>query len=241
MPRRIRVHRLGLVPYAEAHELQERLQRARTRGAVPDTLLLLEHPKVITLGRGAKRENLLYAPERLAALGFEVHEIGRGGDVTYHGPGQLVGYPILDLAPDRKDVRRYVRDLEETMIQLAAAYGLRAGRIEGLNGTWIEDRKIGAVGVRISRWVTMHGFALNVTTDLDQFRVIVPCGIQGKGVTSLTRELDRAVPMDEAIDRLEAVFAEVFDATLEPSDAPPLAGIDPAAWAPEAWRDAPPV
>lgn len=238
--RRIGVHRLGRVPYEEALELQERLQCARTRGCVPDTLLLLEHPPVITLGRGAKEANVLYSRERLETLGFGVHETGRGGDVTYHGPGQIVGYPIIDLAPDRKDVRRYVRDLEEIMIRTAADYDLDAGRVDKLNGTWIGQNKIGAVGVRISRWVTMHGFAFNVSTDLDHFRVIIPCGIQGRGVTSLARELDREVPMGEVMDRIEMHAATIFDAELERLAAAPLDGLDPSAWAPEPWRDAAP-
>ena len=231
MRRQITVHRLGRVRYAEALELQERLQRARIRGRVGDTLLLLEHPPVVTLGRGAKEQNILLSRALLAA---------RGGDVTYHGPGQLVGYPILDLSPDRKDVRRYVTDLEELMIRLAAEYGLEAGRVPKLNGTWIGDRKIGAIGVRISRWVTMHGFAFNVTTDLDDFGVIVPCGITDRGVTSLQRELDRDVAMDEVMPKLEALFGELFDADLTVSDAPPLEGVDESAWAPEPWRDAAP-
>jgi len=240
MRRQITVHRLGRVRYAEALELQERLQRARIRGRVGDTLLLLEHPPVVTLGRGAKEQNILLSRALLAARGFDVAEIGRGGDVTYHGPGQLVGYPILDLSPDRKDVRRYVTDLEELMIRLAAEYGLEAGRVPKLNGTWIGDRKIGAIGVRISRWVTMHGFAFNVTTDLDHFGVIVPCGITDRGVTSLQRELDRDVAMDEVMPKLEALFGELFDADLTVSDAPPLEGVDESAWAPEPWRDAAP-
>jgi lipoyl(octanoyl) transferase len=239
MRRTIAVHRLGRVGYAEALELQERLQRARIRGLVPDTLLLLEHPPVVTLGRGAKEQNLLLSRARLEARGFAVHEIGRGGDVTYHGPGQIVGYPILDLAPDRKDVRRYVGDLEELMIRLSADYGLEASRIDKLNGTWIGSRKIGAIGVRISRWVTMHGFAYNVTTDLEHFGVIVPCGIADKGVTSLRRELGRDVPLDEVMDRLEAHFGELFDAALERPTHPPLYGLAESAWAPEPWRDAP--
>ncbi|MEC7523888.1 MAG: lipoyl(octanoyl) transferase LipB [Myxococcota bacterium] len=240
MRRQITVHRLGRVRYAEALELQERLQRARIRGRVGDTLLLLEHPPVVTLGRGAKEQNILLSRALLAARGFDVAEIGRGGDVTYHGPGQLVGYPILDLSPDRKDVRRYVTDLEELMIRLAAEYGLEAGRVPKLNGTWIGDRKIGAIGVRISRWVTMHGFAFNVTTDLDHFGVIVPCGITDRGVTSLQRELDRDVAMDEVMPKLEALFGELFGADLTVSDAPPLEGVDESAWAPEPWRDAAP-
>ncbi|GAB5541673.1 MAG: lipoyl(octanoyl) transferase LipB [Sandaracinaceae bacterium] len=240
MPRQITVHRMGLVRYAEALELQERLQRARIRGRIGDTLLLLEHPPVVTLGRGAKEQNILLSRALLAARGFDVHEIGRGGDVTYHGPGQLVGYPILDLSPDRKDVRRYVTDLEEAMIRLAAAYGLDAGRVPKLNGTWVGDRKIGAIGVRISRWVTMHGFAFNVSTDLSHFGVIVPCGIQDRGVTSLVEETGRDVPMDEVTPKLEGILAELFNAELTVSDTPPLEGVDPSAWAPEPWRDAPP-
>ncbi len=238
MSRTITVHRLGRVDYAEAHALQERLQRARIRGAVGDTLLLLEHPPVITLGRGAKEANILLSRELLEARGFTVHEIGRGGDVTYHGPGQIVGYPILDLSPDRKDVRRYVRDLEELMIRLAGSYGLTAGRVDKLNGTWIEDRKIGAVGVRISRWVTMHGFAFNVSTDLSHFGVIVPCGIVGRGVTSLERELGREVAIDEALDHLEAHAADIFDAELIRATEAPLTGVDESAYEPDPWRDA---
>ncbi len=238
MARTITVHRLGRVDYAEAHALQERLQRARIRGAVGDTLLLLEHPPVITLGRGAKEANLLLSREHLEARGFTVHEIGRGGDVTYHGPGQIVGYPILDLSPDRKDVRRYVKDLEELMIRLAGSYGLTAGRVDKLNGTWIEDRKIGAVGVRISRWVTMHGFAFNVSTDLSHFGVIVPCGIVGRGVTSLERELGREVAVDEALDHLEAHAADIFDAELIRATEAPLTGVDESAYEPDPWRDA---
>lgn len=236
MRRTLTVHRLGRVEYAEAHALQERLQRARIRGAVGDTLLLLEHPPVITLGRGAKAQHVLLSREALEARGFTLHEVGRGGDVTYHGPGQIVGYPILDLSPDRRDVRRYVSDLEELMIRLAGSYGLRASRVAGFNGTWIGPRKIGAVGVRISRWVTMHGFAFNVATDLSHFGVIVPCGIADRGVTSLREELGRDVAMDEALSRLEGHVADVFDAELVPASAPPLAGVDEAAYAPEPWR-----
>jgi lipoyl(octanoyl) transferase len=236
--RKITVFRLGRIAYDEAHSLQERIQRARIRGAIGDTLLLLEHPPVITLGRGAKAAHVLLPEETLAARGFTVHEVGRGGDVTYHGPGQIVGYPIIDLSPDRKDVRRYVQDLEEIMIRLAGSFDLRAARVDKLNGTWIGDNKIGAVGVRISRWVTMHGFAFNVSTDLSHFDAIVPCGIRGRGVTSLTRELEREVPIDDTLDRLERHVSDVLDADLVRADRAPLDGIDPAAWAPDPWRTA---
>lgn len=239
MRRTIAVHRLGRVDYAEALELQERLQRARIRGLVPDTLLLLEHPPVITLGRGAKAQHVLWSPDRLEAAGFTVHEVGRGGDVTYHGPGQIVGYPILDLAPDRKDVRRYVRDLEELMIRVSADFELEASRIDKLNGTWIGQRKIGAIGVRISRWVTMHGFAYNVTTDLSHFGVIVPCGIADKSVTSLRQELGRDIALPDVMDRVEQRFADVFEADLVRPAHPPLHALHERAWAPEPWRDAP--
>jgi lipoyl(octanoyl) transferase len=225
--RHFTLHRLGRVPYAPTHELQKRLQAARQRGEIGDTILLLEHEPVITLGRGAKERHVLLTPEALEARGFEVHEVGRGGDVTYHGPGQLVAYPIIDLSPDRKDVRKYVRDLEETMIRIAADYDVRATRIEGLNGAWVPgdaergDRKIGAIGVRISRWVTMHGFALNVTTDLTHFQVIVPCGISGKGVTSLGAEIGETPPMREVEEAAGRHFAEIFDAEIEWRDGEP--------------------
>jgi lipoyl(octanoyl) transferase len=215
MTRPLAVHRLGRVPYAPTLALQERLLEARVAGEIGDTLLLLEHEPVITLGRSAKQENVLLSTELLAQRGVEVHEIGRGGDVTYHGPGQLVAYPILDLKPDRRDVRKYVSGLEQVMIDVAASYGLSAGRIAGLNGTWIDNRKLGAVGVRISRWVTMHGLALNVSTKLDAFDLIVPCGIRDKQVTSLQQELGREVPIPEVEDALVERFAAVYDA--EPS------------------------
>lgn len=197
MTRSLTAYRLGEVGYAEAHALQERLLEARKQEAIGDTVLLLSHPMVITLGRAAKTAHILLSEEALRARGYEVFPTGRGGDVTFHGPGQLVAYPIVDLKPDRVDVRRYVHDLEETMIRVCAHYGLAAGRVAGLNGAWIGNLKVGAVGVRISRWVTMHGFALNVATDLSLFSAIVPCGIQGRGVTSLARELERGVDLGE--------------------------------------------
>jgi lipoyl(octanoyl) transferase len=199
MSRRLVVRRLGIVGYAEGVEFQRDLVARRTAGEIEDTLLLLQHPHVLTLGVKASesRQHVIATPERLAELGVETHESGRGGDVTYHGPGQIVGYPIINLKPDRCDVHLYVRDLEEVMIRVAAEYGHGAGRISGLTGAWVGAEKIGAIGVRIQRWVTSHGFAFNVNTDLDFFRLIVPCGISDRGVTSLQRLTGREIPIPE--------------------------------------------
>jgi len=214
--RELAVRRLGTVTYADGLALQQTLVEDRRADRIPDTLVLLEHPHVLTLGvkRDAARAHVVASPDVLQARGVDVYEAGRGGDITYHGPGQLVAYPILDLRPDRQDVHRYVRDLEEVMIRLSAGYGLAAGRIAGLSGTWIGDRKIGAVGIRISRWITSHGIAFNVTTDLSYFDLIVPCGIADKSVTSLARELGREVAMSEVEDRFAERLAEVFDRDL---------------------------
>lgn len=211
--RELQVRRLGLVRYAEALELQARLVDERKAGRIPDQLLLLEHAPVITLGVKTRkdRSNVLASPEALAAAGVELFESGRGGDVTYHGPGQLVGYPILDLRPDRCDVHRYVRDLEEALILTAAAFGVTSGRLKGLTGTWVGNEKLAAIGVRISRWVTSHGFALNVTTNLSHFNLIVPCGIPNKGVTSLSRLITTPVPMNRVEDAAIAAMCRVFE------------------------------
>jgi lipoyl(octanoyl) transferase len=210
--RTLEVRRLGVVSYTEGLELQKRLVEQRKAGQIPDQLLLLEHPPVITLGVKTRndRSNIVAAPDILAAKGVEVFETGRGGDVTYHGPGQLVGYPIVDLKPDRCDVHRYVRDIEEVMILTAAAFGVRAGRLPGLTGAWVGNQKLAAIGVRIARWVTSHGFALNVNTALDHFDFIVPCGITDKGVTSLQLLLGRPVAMAEVETVVEDAFREVF-------------------------------
>ncbi len=209
------VRRLGVVSYADGLALQQDLVARRTAGEIEDHLLLLEHPHVLTLGvkAGSARQNVLATPERLAELGVELHETGRGGDVTYHGPGQLVGYPILSLKPDRCDVHQYVRDLEDVMIRVTADYGFVAGRIGGLTGAWVGAEKIGAIGVRIQRWVTSHGFAYNVNSNLDFFKLIVPCGITDRGVTSLARLSGRTVPIDEVAERFVARFCEVFGRT----------------------------
>jgi lipoyl(octanoyl) transferase len=204
------VRRLGRVRYADGLALQAELVRRRQANDVSDTLLLLEHEPVVTLGQNAKREHLLLTPEELRARGFDIQETGRGGDVTYHGPGQLVAYPILSLAPDRCDVHRYLRDLEEVMIRTCRDYGLAADRVPKLTGAWIGDRKVGAIGVRVARWVTSHGLALNVNTDLVAFSHIVPCGLSGSAVTSLAQELGRPLPLGEVMNRLTHHFARVF-------------------------------
>jgi lipoyl(octanoyl) transferase len=209
--RPLEVRHLGRVRYADALDLQARLVTERQAGRIPDTLLLLEHDPVFTLGRNARAENVLRPEEALKAQGFEVFETGRGGDVTYHGPGQVVGYPILDLAPDRCDVHRYVRDLEEVMIRTCADYGLDARRVAGMTGAWIGEEKIGAIGVRIARWVTSHGFALNVANDLTPFQLIVPCGIRDRGVTCLSRLVEREPSLDDVMDRLASHLQAVFE------------------------------
>jgi len=202
---------LDRVSYAAGLALQEELVVRRRDGEVPDTLLLLEHPHVITLGTASSADHVLVGAEERAALGVELFEAGRGGDVTYHGPGQLVGYPILDLKPDRKDLHRYLRDLEEVLIRCLATLGVRGRREEGLTGVWTELGKIAALGVRVSSgWITSHGFALNVHTDLSFFGTIVPCGIHDRDVTSLSRELGRRVSLDEVKPAVVDAFGEVF-------------------------------
>ena len=236
MRRAITAKWLGRVGYDEAHALQKELLRKRLDKAIDDTLLLLEHDPVVTLGRGADAENVLGGAARLREKGVHLAETGRGGDVTYHGPGQLVAYPIVDLRPERCDVRRYVNDLAQVMVALCKDAGIGAGTIPGDSryvGVWVdldspaswseitaEDArfphrrlaKIGAIGVRLSHWVTMHGFAFNVTTDLDGFSLIVPCGIREYGVTSLAQLGVTAKPLADVAERASAHFAEIFDA-----------------------------
>jgi len=210
--RPLEVRRLGIVPYADALALQRALVEERRVDAIDDVLLLVEHPPVLTLGvRGdGGRSHILVTPETLASHGIEVHETGRGGDITYHGPGQIVGYPILNLKPDRCDVHRYVRDLEDMLIRVARDYGIQATRVAGATGVWVGDEKLAAIGVRISRWITSHGFALNVATDLSHFDLIVPCGIPDKGVTSLGR-LGCAVSREEVEQGIVRHFCDVFE------------------------------
>ncbi len=210
---------LGRVEYADALSMQSHLVALRRAAAIADQLLVVEHPHVITLGRRAKEENILLNAETRERLGVEIHESVRGGDVTYHGPGQIVFYPILSLPPKKQDVIRYVRDLEEVMIRTLATYGIEGRRISGLSGVWVgetgREDKIGAIGVRMSRWVTSHGFALNANTDLRYFDLIVPCGIRDHGVTSLKKILGTEVDEASVIDRLTEAFADVFDCPIE--------------------------
>jgi lipoyl(octanoyl) transferase len=261
LKRSITAYWLGRVPYERAHALQQALVEARvhTPERFGDVILLLEHDPVVTLGRGAKEENVLAGDEDLRARGVTISDTGRGGDVTFHGPGQLVAYPIIDLKPDRCDVRKYVRDLAEVMIGIAGDHGVAAGVLPGdpkLIGVWVDERapkawdeerslaasrgetvtdgetprlaKIGAIGVRLSRWVTMHGFAFNIATDLSGFRLIVPCGIQSMGVASLTT-LGAKAPDVETVARGSLVhFARIFDAEIALGDASALDG---------AWRE----
>jgi lipoyl(octanoyl) transferase len=204
--------KLGLTPYAEALVLQEELVARRKRDEIPDQLLLLEHPHVITLGRAATRANVLADDATRARLGVELFETGRGGDVTYHGPGQLVGYPIVKLPPGHQDIRRYVRNIQEVLIRAARDFGVEAEPRGGdFVGVWVGAEKLAAIGVRISRWVTMHGFAFNVATDLNYFQLIIPCGIRGHGVTSLQKLLGRPVEMGAVVESVTRHFGEVFD------------------------------
>jgi lipoyl(octanoyl) transferase len=207
---------LGAVPYARALEFQRQAVAARKAGEVPDLLLLCEHFPVITLGRNGKREHLRASERVLRQMHVEFHDTERGGDITFHGPGQIVGYPILDLTQLRRDVRWYVEQLEEVMIAATAEYGIAACRAEGMHGVWVlapdggAAEKLGALGVHISRWVTSHGFAYNVSTDLRNFDLIVPCGLAQSKATSLEKILGRAVAVEDAQPRLVANFAKIF-------------------------------
>lgn len=207
--------RTGRLDYRSGLALQAERVVARRGQEVPDALFLVEHDHVVTLGTGTHEEHLLHDETRLRELGYDVAEAGRGGDVTYHGPGQLVGYPVLALEPGRRDLHRYLRDLEEVVIRALATFGVRAGREEGLTGVWVPGGKLAAIGVRVSSgWITSHGFALNVDPDLSRFGAIVPCGIAHRPVTSLARELGSAPPMDVVEGAVVHAFTEVFGRTL---------------------------
>jgi len=205
---------LGLIGYPEAYALQKRIVAARKAGVIEDVLLLCEHPHVITQGRSGKWEHLLASEHVLRQKGVEYYETSRGGDITYHGPGQIVAYPILNLGAIRRDVVWYVRMLEEAMIQATAEFGITAERVAGKTGIWVKsgdtEEKLGAIGVRISRWVTSHGLAYNVSTDLRYFDLIVPCGIANRKATSLEKLLGRSLDSKEVERRLAKHFGEVF-------------------------------
>jgi lipoyl(octanoyl) transferase len=204
-------HYLSRIAYADALALQQSLHDARKRNEVADTLLLLEHPHVITLGRAANRANVLADEPTRHEKQVELFETRRGGDVTYHGPGQLVGYPIINLAPDRQDVRRYVRDIQEVLVRTARDFGVEAEPRGGeYVGVWVGDEKLAAIGIRISRWVTMHGFAFNVSTDLNYFKLIVPCGIADHGVTSLEKILGEKIAIEAVAASVTRHFGVVF-------------------------------
>ena len=230
MSRRLVVQRLGRIGYAEGVERQKALVQARVAGEIDDTLMFVEHPPVITLGvrtRGATT-NVRADAGALAAQGVEVHETGRGGDVTFHGPGQLVGYPIIDLKPDRQDVHRYVRDLEDAVIRTLAAHAIEGERIDGLTGVWLSapPRKICSIGVHVSRWVTTHGYALNVDLDPAPFTDwITACGLEDAAFTTMARELDRPLAVDDVRPAAVEALADVFDLELEELPAEDGAGL----------------
>jgi lipoyl(octanoyl) transferase len=206
---------LGRVPYAEALELQRSIARDRISGAISqDVLLLMEHPPVVTLGRSSKGKNLTASPEFLESRGVELFEVERGGDVTFHGPGQLVGYPIIDLKRHRQDLHWYLRSIEQALINALADYGIPGERNTSYTGVWTRGKKIASIGVHARDWVTWHGFALNVTTELSYFNLIVPCGIDGVVMTSIARELGvEKVSARDVTDRVTAKFADAFDLT----------------------------
>ena len=209
---RCEVRRLGLVDYLDAYRLQQELAEGRATVSTEDTLLLLEHPPTYTMGVTTNETHLLVSPEELVGQGIGVYQVDRGGDITYHGPGQLVGYPIIDIGGRRGGPLRYLRDLEEVLIQVLQTFGVAAGRLRPYTGVWVGEEKIAAIGVKVNaRKITTHGFALNVDPDLNAYGRIVPCGIQGKAVTSLDRVLGRRVSMEDVMDEVVVGFGRVFE------------------------------
>ncbi len=202
---------LGTIDYKEAWELQRYIFDQRYKNEIDDTLLLLEHPQTYTLGKTADRQNLVGNEEYIRKNNISVYDIDRGGDITYHGPGQIVGYPIFNLNDWKKDTHKYLRALEEILIQTCADYGLTAEKNTKYTGVWIEDRKIGAIGIKVSRWITMHGFAFNVNTDLSLYNGIIPCGINDKGITSLKKELNREIDIQEVKTKILNQILKIFE------------------------------
>lgn len=204
------IRTLGMMDYDEAWELQKNLQRKRIADDIPDTLLFVQHPPVYTLGRGGQFEHLLFHEQELKEKGIAFRHVDRGGDITFHGPGQLVGYFIMDLKALYLDLHRFFRDIEEILIRTLGDYGLSASRREGITGAWVGRDKVAAIGLEVRRWVTMHGFALNVHTDLSYFEGIVPCGLSDMGVTSIEKLLGRRIELDEVMERVGAHVEEVL-------------------------------
>lgn len=209
------VYQLGLVGYKEAYHLQRKLLRERFDGEIKDTILLLEHLPTITIGKSGKLENVLVSQTQLAREGISLFFTDRGGDVTYHGPGQLVAYPIIDLRQRGRDIHRYVHDLEEVVIRTLSSFSIGAGRDESHAGVWVKDEEIAAIGLSIKKWITMHGIALNVNTNLEHFSLINPCGFSGKKATSISRLLSQDIPMEEVAESLIAHFSDVFNVHIE--------------------------
>jgi lipoate-protein ligase B len=209
---------LGRIEYQAAFELQKELLQQRWQGRIPDTLLLLEHHPTITVGKSGKLENILATPKQLAGAGVSLIFTDRGGDVTYHGPEQVVGYPILDLRERGRDTHQYVHNLEETIIRTLADYGIESGRANNHAGVWVDDMEVAALGLSIRKWVTMHGFALNVNTNLDHFKLINPCGFKNKMAVSMAQLLGHELPIDNVTERLLAHFADVFKVELKFAD-----------------------
>ncbi len=215
---RCTVRQLGQIEYREAYELQKALLQERLEGQIADTLLLLEHPPTITVGKSGKLDNVLASPAELAGAGVSLIFTDRGGDVTYHGPGQIVGYPILDLRERNRDIHQYVHNLEEVLIRTLADYGIRSGRDHNHAGVWVNDMEIAALGLSVRKWITMHGFALNVNTEMDHFALINPCGFTSKTATSMARLIGHEVPVDGVTGCLLEHFAEVFEVELKCTD-----------------------
>jgi lipoyl(octanoyl) transferase len=219
------VYQLELVEYGKAYKLQKRLHRKRMNEEIPDTLLLLEHPPTLTIGRSGSMENVLVSKEKLADEGITLFFIDRGGDVTFHGPGQLVGYPIMDLSSRGKDIQRYVRDIEEVLIRTLKDFSIPAVRDESHAGVWVGNGEIAAIGLSVRKWVTMHGFALNVNPNLEHFSYINPCGFPDRRATSISQVLGNEVAMDKVTDRLLAHFSEVFDIPMKAGSVEDVRGL----------------
>jgi lipoyl(octanoyl) transferase len=210
-PRKLVYCDLGLIDYKEAWDLQKSVHQLRVENKIDDVLFLLEHPHTYTLGKIADKENLVGDKKYLSDNKISVYEIDRGGDVTYHGPGQIVGYPIISLTNWKQDTHKYLRAIEEVIIKVCSEYSLAGSRVDKYTGVWIEDRKICAIGIKVSRWITMHGFAFNVNTDLNLFNGIIPCGISDKDVTSLNRELKKEIPLEEIKEKIIPSFMTEFE------------------------------